>query len=38
MSLELAENIVPDIRKAITPAKYDLEIHIDVGPLGRPER
>jgi uncharacterized protein len=34
MSLELAENIVPDIRKAITPAKYDLEIHIDVGPLG----
>jgi len=34
MSLELAQTIVPDIRKAITPAKYDLEIHIDVGPLG----
>ncbi|MCK4816393.1 hypothetical protein KA005_11550, partial [bacterium] len=26
--------IVPRIRKKISPAKYDLEIHIDVGPLG----
>lgn len=34
MSLEIAEKLVPSIRKAITPAKYDLEIHIDVGPLG----
>jgi predicted RNase H-related nuclease YkuK (DUF458 family) len=34
MSLELAENIVPLLREAITPAKYDLEIHIDVGSLG----
>jgi len=34
ISLELAESIVPQLRKAITPAKYDLEIHIDVGPLG----
>jgi predicted RNase H-related nuclease YkuK (DUF458 family) len=34
MSLELAEKIVPLLREAITPAKYDLEIHIDVGSLG----
>ena len=34
MSLDVAENLVPDIRKVISPAKYDLEIHIDVGPLG----
>ncbi|MFV1917580.1 MAG: ribonuclease H-like YkuK family protein [Patescibacteria group bacterium] len=34
MSLEIAQSIVPRIRKRITPAKYDLEIHIDVGPLG----
>lgn len=34
MSLDLAQNIVPKIRKRISPAKYDLEIHIDVGPLG----
>lgn len=34
MSLELAENIVPLLREAISPAKYDLEIHIDVGSLG----
>jgi len=34
MSLELAENIVPLLRAAISPAKYDLEIHIDVGSLG----
>jgi len=34
MSLDVAQNIVPEIRKVISPAKYDLEIHIDVGPLG----
>ncbi|KKQ25660.1 MAG: hypothetical protein US62_C0015G0029 [Candidatus Woesebacteria bacterium GW2011_GWA1_37_8] len=34
MSLNLAQVIVPDIRKRISPAKYDLEIHIDVGSLG----
>jgi len=34
MSLDLAEKIVPFIRQAITPARYDLEIHIDVGSLG----
>ena len=26
--------IVPEIRKRVSPKKYDLEIHIDVGPLG----
>lgn len=34
MSLDVAQKIVPDIRKLISPGKYDLEIHIDVGPLG----
>lgn len=34
MSLAVAEEIVPEIRRAVSPAKYDLEIHIDVGPLG----
>jgi hypothetical protein len=34
MSLDVAQRIVPDIRKLVSPAKYDLEIHIDVGPLG----
>ena len=34
MSLEAAQEIVPLIRAAISPAKYDFEIHIDVGPLG----
>src|SRR6185503_18487476 len=34
MSLATAQEIVPLLRAAITPAKYDLEIHIDVGPLG----
>jgi len=34
MSLAVAQELVPTIREAITPAKYDLEIHIDVGPLG----
>ena len=34
ISLALAEKIVPQIRENITSAKYDLEIHIDVGPLG----
>ena len=35
MSLDLAQSMVPDIRKVVSPAKYDLEIHIDVGPLGK---
>lgn len=34
ISLEIAQEMVPEIRKKISPAKYDLEIHIDVGPLG----
>lgn len=34
MSLDIAEEIVPEIRKVVSPGKYDLEIHIDVGPLG----
>ena len=34
MSLDVAQKIVPEIRKVVSPAKYDLEIHIDVGPLG----
>jgi predicted RNase H-related nuclease YkuK (DUF458 family) len=34
MSLDVAQTIVPEIRKLISAAKYDLEIHIDVGPLG----
>lgn len=33
-SLEVAQEIVPRLRALVTPAKYDLEIHIDVGPLG----
>jgi len=34
ISLQFAEVIVPALRKAVSPAKYDLEIHIDVGALG----
>lgn len=34
LSLDVAQKIVPEIRKHIPPSKYDLEIHIDVGPLG----
>jgi len=33
-SLETAQKMVPDLRRAVSPAKYDLEIHIDVGSLG----
>lgn len=35
MSLDLAQKIVPEIRRLLTAAKYDLEIHIDVGALGQ---
>lgn len=34
MSLALAEEIVPLLRHAMPASKYDLEIHIDVGPIG----
>lgn len=34
LSLQLAERLVPELRKAIPESKYDLEIHIDVGPVG----
>jgi len=34
MSLSCAQEIVPMLRREISPAKYDFEIHIDVGPLG----
>lgn len=33
-SLETAHQLVPMLREAILPAKYDLEIHIDVGTRG----
>jgi len=34
MSLEAANQFAPLLRQAINPAKYDLEIHVDVGPFG----
>lgn len=34
MSLTAAQELVPMLRDKISPAKYDFEIHIDVGPLG----
>lgn len=34
-SLETAQELVPALRELLTAAKYDLEIHIDVGPLGK---
>ncbi|MEK7470987.1 MAG: ribonuclease H-like YkuK family protein [Patescibacteria group bacterium] len=34
LSLSAAQELVPMLRASITPAKYDFEIHIDVGPLG----
>jgi len=34
MSLETADELVPLLREVISPAKYDFEIHIDVGPFG----
>jgi len=34
ISLTVAEELVPLLRKAISPVKYDFEIHIDVGPIG----
>lgn len=34
MSLELAQQLVPELRQVVPASKYDLEIHIDVGPLG----
>ncbi|MBI3443276.1 ribonuclease H-like YkuK family protein, partial [Candidatus Woesebacteria bacterium] len=34
ISLATASELVPDLRRVVSPAKYDLEIHIDVGPLG----
>lgn len=34
ISLECAQEVVPLLRQAVSAAKYDLEIHIDVGPLG----
>ncbi len=34
MSLDIAQKIVPEIHSKISMEKYDLEIHIDVGPIG----
>lgn len=34
LSLNMAEKLVPQLRKIISPRTYDLEIHIDVGPIG----
>ena len=33
-SLDTAKTLVPSIQQAISPAQYDFEIHIDVGPKG----
>lgn len=33
-SLETAHEIVPKLREVLPSAKYDFEIHIDVGPIG----
>lgn len=34
MSLELAQEFVPNLRRELPAGMYDLEIHIDVGALG----
>lgn len=34
MSLEVAEKLVPGVRSVLQDIHYDLEIHIDVGPVG----
>lgn len=34
LSLQLAEKLVPELRRVIPDNKYDLEIHVDVGPNG----
>lgn len=34
LSLQLAEKLVPALRKAVSEDRFDLEIHIDVGPVG----
>ncbi len=34
MSLATAHEFVPLLREKVSPATYDFEIHIDVGPLG----
>lgn len=33
-SLAVAQKLVPMLREKVTAGKYDLEIHIDVGPIG----
>lgn len=35
LSLAAAQELVPLLRKIVSPSKYDFEIHIDVGPLGQ---
>lgn len=34
-SLNLAQDLVPELRKTLGNVKYDLEIHIDVGSVGQ---
>lgn len=34
-SLDAAQELVPALRESISPSKYDFEIHIDVGPVGK---
>lgn len=34
LSLAMAQELVPALRKVVPASKYDLEIHIDVGPIG----
>lgn len=35
ISLLTAQELVPELNEAITAVKFDFEIHIDVGPLGK---
>lgn len=35
ISLEVAEHLVPTLRGAVGKVKYELEIHVDVGELGK---
>lgn len=34
MSLILAQELVPKLRRKVTAGVFDLEIHVDVGPIG----
>ena len=34
LSLTTAQELVPLLRRRVSPSKYDFEIHVDVGPMG----